>query len=123
MLGKNTKFVSILTYLAEIIKLSMDPAKIFEAFQIQNTFEKPDKQWLTAFLVAEIDMLIHTDFQKLLHILYRLDIDENQLKLRLRGKEDAGRLIAEMILEREKQKAISRDSFKDFPDQANAEKW
>ena len=43
----------------------MDPAKIFEAFQIQNTFEKPDKQWLTAFLVAEIDMLIHTDFQKL----------------------------------------------------------
>ncbi|MCU7692993.1 hypothetical protein ACFSPU_01945 [Haoranjiania flava] len=101
----------------------MDPAKIFEAFQIQNTFENPDEQWLTAFLAAEINMLIHTDFQKLLHILYRLDIDENQLKQRLRDKEDAGRLMAEMILEREKQKAISRDSFKNFSDQANAEKW
>lgn len=123
MLGKNTEFVSILTYLAEIIKLSMDAAKIFEAFQIENTFEKPDEQWLTAFLAAEINMLIQTDFQKLLHILYRLDIDENQLKQRLRDKEDAGRLMAEMILEREKQKAISRDSFKNFPDQANAEKW
>jgi hypothetical protein len=83
----------------------------------------------TAFsekLAAYIHELINNDFQKLIAILYRLDVDEKKLKTLLAEKNatDAGIIIAGAIIERQREKFASRQKFgtsaKDIPDE---EKW
>lgn len=64
-------------------------------------------------LSSYINELILTDFSKLVQILYRLDIPENKLKQLLADNagKDAGKIIAEMIIERQIQKIKSRQQF------------
>ena len=61
-------------------------------------------------LVATINELIDHDFNKLVSILYRMDINENKLRLLLNENkdQDAGLFIANMMIERELQKIRSR---------------
>lgn len=63
-------------------------------------------------LYGHINYLIQKDFQKLLTILYRIDVSEEKLKTMLSGSdEDAGRIIADLIIERQIQKIKSRQQF------------
>ena len=76
-------------------------------------------------LAAYIHLLINNDFEKLISILYRLDVSEKKLKKLLAEKTagDAGILIADAIIERQLQKITSRkkhSSNKDIPEE---EKW
>lgn len=66
-------------------------------------------QKLTAF----INNLIVNDFQKLISILYRVDVDEKKLKRILIENTgmDAGEIIAALIIERELQKIETRKQF------------
>ena len=61
-----------------------------------------------------VNDLIQNDFQKLVSILYMVDVDENKLKRILKEESgtDAGDIIARLILERERQKIESRKKFK-----------
>jgi hypothetical protein len=65
-------------------------------------------------LVIYINSLILNDFSKVVTILYRVDVDENKLKKILKEKAgtDAAEIIADLIIERELQKAESRKKFK-----------
>ena len=77
-------------------------------------------------LAAHIHFLINNDFEKLVSILYRLDVNEKKLKVLLEEKntDDAGLLIADAIIERQLQKIISRKKFSDFnKDIPEEEKW
>jgi hypothetical protein len=69
-------------------------------------------------LSNEINQLIVHDFTALVQILYRLDVNEAKLKMVLseNPKEDAGRLIAALIIERLKKREEVR---KQFPAQEN----
>ena len=69
-------------------------------------------------LSKEINQLIVHDFTALVQILYRLDVSEAKLKMVLseNPKEDAGRLIAALIIERLKKREEVR---KQFPAQEN----
>ncbi|MCA6468288.1 MAG: hypothetical protein IM541_07035 [Chitinophagaceae bacterium] len=69
-------------------------------------------------LSNEINQLIVHDFTALVQILYRLDVSEAKLKMVLseNPKEDAGRLIAALIIERLKKREEVR---KQFPAQEN----
>ncbi|MCA6461094.1 MAG: hypothetical protein IM548_01695 [Chitinophagaceae bacterium] len=69
-------------------------------------------------LSNEINQLIVHDFTALVQILYRLDVSEAKLKMALseNPKEDAGRLIAALIIERLKKREEVR---KQFPAQEN----
>jgi hypothetical protein len=69
---------------------------------------------LTEMLSTRINELISTDFSRLLTLLYRIDIDETQLRRVLRDHpdEDAGLIIARLILSREEEKAATRASFR-----------
>jgi hypothetical protein len=60
-----------------------------------------------------INHLITTDFEKLVQLLYRLDIDELKLKKTLQEHpaDDAGKMISELIIERQLQKIKSRQQF------------
>jgi hypothetical protein len=77
-------------------------------------------------LVLYLNDLIAKDFSKLVHLLYAVDVPEKKLKALLaeNPNEDAGKLIAVLILERQEQKRKSREQFKqaeqDIPED---EKW
>lgn len=64
-------------------------------------------------LAVYINGLIVNDFSKLIFILYRLDISEKKLKQLLNdnAQYDAGAIIADMIIERQKQKIKLRKQF------------
>lgn len=60
-----------------------------------------------------INQLIQTDFQKLVSVLYHIDVSEKKLKILLRenGDSEAGKIIAELIIERQLEKIKSRQQF------------
>lgn len=73
-----------------------------------------------------INELIQHDFQKLAGILYRIDVNEPKLKYLLKENpgEDAGRIIAELIIERQQQKIKSRQQHSKRDENiSDNEKW
>ncbi|MBU3713419.1 MAG: hypothetical protein FGM46_00555 [Ferruginibacter sp.] len=77
-------------------------------------------------LSQQINELILHDFEKVVQMLYRIDVSEQKLKniLKDRPDENAGDLIAALMIERQIQKILSRQSFKPTPsDQDEEEKW
>ncbi|MDZ4072198.1 MAG: hypothetical protein U1C70_10260 [Sediminibacterium sp.] len=64
--------------------------------------------------VAFVNELITQDFNQLLTLLYRLDINEKKLKQTLADHPDqnAGELIAKLIIDRQEEKKKSRETFK-----------
>jgi hypothetical protein len=76
-------------------------------------------------LSAEINHLIQADFHRLIAFLYRLDISEIKLKQTLEENtdNDAGELIANLVVERQLQKLATRKAFKPQDDIPEDEKW
>ena len=77
-------------------------------------------------LAAHIQQLVNNDFSGLVSILYRLDVSELKLKrmLQERAGEDAGYIIADLVIERELQKMERRKKFSaPSSDIDEAEKW
>ena len=64
-------------------------------------------------LADYINQLIKNDFDKLIAYLYRIDVNEEKLKTLLQQKpdEDAGNIIATLIIERQEQKIKLRKQF------------
>lgn len=60
-----------------------------------------------------IECLINNDFNKLVNILYRVDVSEHKVRKTLAVNEDksAGELIAVLILEREAEKIAWRTKY------------
>jgi hypothetical protein len=63
-------------------------------------------------LSRAIEYLIDKDFEKLMHILYRIDVSENKVKLAFGLESDVAEKIALLIIEREEQKVITRAKYK-----------
>jgi len=76
-------------------------------------------------LVSYINNLIDHDFEKLIRILYRLDVSEKKLKETLASSStDAGVLITEMIIERQMQKIKTRLQYsEENKNISDEEKW
>ena len=81
----------------------------------QNVLEIWDKQLLQNddfinALAAYLNNLIINDFEKLIFILYKVDVDETKLKSVLNSgvNRNAGELLARMIIDRQLQKIESR---------------
>ena len=68
-------------------------------------------------LANAINELIKNDFSKLVQLLYRIDVSEAKLKyiLNAHPNEDAGKLIAKVILERLATTKKTRESFNSQP--------
>ena len=67
-------------------------------------------------LVAFIDDLIRNDFNRLLSILYRVDISEEKLKQKLAQSKEStipsAEIIAHLLIEREQEKIVSRAKYR-----------
>ncbi|HLK30218.1 MAG TPA: hypothetical protein VKT28_16675 [Puia sp.] len=77
-------------------------------------------------LEAHINHLINHDFEKLVSLLYRIDVSESKLKNLLNENKNAnaGNLIAELIIERQLQKIRTRaEHKKDDNSFDEEEKW
>ena len=106
--------------------MSQDPAISSAANQLEVVIG--EEQFANAIdrMAAKINELIETDFNRLVSILYRLDINEIKLKQLLKQYEgtDAGSIIAAMMIEREREKIRSRQQFKQRnEDISDEEKW
>lgn len=54
--------------------------------------------------------LIEQDFEKLIQLLYRIDVDESKIKKLLKtSDQEAGAIIARLLIERQQQKRSGRD--------------
>lgn len=79
-----------------------------------------------AQLSTYINMLIKNDFDKLIAYLYRIDVNEQKLKKLLQDhpQEDAGNIIASLIIERQQQKIKTRQQFSQRNNEFDEEeKW
>jgi hypothetical protein len=76
-------------------------------------------------LISRINDLILNDFNKLVQILYQVDVDESNLRklLNQRSSTDAGEIIADLLIEREQKKAASREQQSGDHDVPESEKW
>lgn len=79
------------------------------------------KQQLATYLN---DLLQH-DFQTLVQLLYRVDVSEKKVKALLTEKptEDAGNLLADLLIERQLEKAAARQNFSSPPPGTDEERW
>ncbi len=94
------------------IDLSVTPGTSAEAFRQK--------------LAEYINVLINHDFNKLILILYRLDVSEKKLKQLLATSPgyNAGNLIATMIIERQLEKIKSRSQYRQSDDAIpEEERW
>ncbi len=87
----------------------------------KNTYKETHAQ-----LSDYINNLIKSDFDRLLTYLYRIDVNEQKLKKLLQQfpQEDAGNIIASLIIERQEQKIKTRQLFsRQVNDIDEEEKW
>ena len=78
---------------------------------------------LLEWISKHIEQLIQHDFEALLLLLYRIDVNEQKVRKMLSdtGGQNAARTIASLILERQKQKLKWREHFRKFPTQLETE--
>ncbi len=77
-------------------------------------------------LISTINDLIVTDFEKLVFVLYRIDVNEAKIKSLLATRTDTntGELIADAIIERIQQKKVAKEIFKQQNHvESQEEKW
>ena len=76
-------------------------------------------------LSAYINQLINYDFEHLLSLLYRMDVDEKKMRALLHQQQgsNASDLIARLILERQLEKIKYREQFKPPAIIPEEEKW
>lgn len=93
------------------IDASLTPQTSFDSF----------KQKLSAY----VNELINRDFEKLVNVLYRMDVSELQLKRLLADQiRNAGDIIAELMIERQLQKIATREQFRNRSNSGtDEERW
>jgi hypothetical protein len=91
-----------------------------------NDLQLLSKQDFINQLAYEINQLILINFERLIQLLYRIDVSEVKLKTLLKEnpKEDAGKIIATLIIERQLQKIkYKTSSTETSQDNCDEEKW
>jgi hypothetical protein len=107
----------------------VEERELIQSINTELAIELPETISFSVFrqqLKDEITHLIQHDFQKLVSILYRIDVNERKLKYLLQENvgEDAAFIIADLIIERQLEKIKSRRKFSQRDDTiSDEEKW
>lgn len=95
---------------------------LFEA----NSMEQVPNEETKKRLMDLINELIQKDFNALVQLLYRIDVDEKKIRVYLKENknQDSASVLADLIIDRQQQKIKSRQEFqtKNKKDD-NDEKW
>ena len=93
---------------------SEDLMNLLVSNDFPTVFENYSNQDLESKLAIYINELIDKDFNKLVNLLYRIDISEKKLKIALQNEDktiSSGKTIAKLIIERQLQKLEFRKKF------------
>ena len=83
------------------------------ALEEGNELEKvTSEQELLSALIKVVEYLLDHDFNRLLNILYRIDVDENKVKELFASEEPVANGLAKAILERQKSKLKFRAKYR-----------
>lgn len=76
-------------------------------------------------LIHHINELIRSDFDQLVTLLYRIDVDEKKIRYLLKQEQgsDSAPIIADLILERQLRKIETRKQFPKKEDIPDPDKW
>ena len=76
-------------------------------------------------LTQHINHLIQHDFEKLVALLYRIDVNEKKLKelLQRYSENNSSEIIAQLIIERQLEKIKTRQQLKKGDNISEEEKW
>lgn len=101
--------------MADIQKInSEDLMNLLVSHNFPTVFENYSNQDVENKLSVYINELIDKDFNRLVNLLYRIDISEEKLKLALKNEDkshSSGKTIAKLIIERQLQKLEFRKKF------------
>ena len=87
---------------------------------------QPDLSALRHAVNEAVNYLIQHDFNRLVNILYRVDLDEQKLKFLLQENvgEDASLVITNLIIERQQEKIKTRNGFRKSDENiTDEERW
>jgi len=107
----------------------IDNIELVQEINTTLAIELPEKisfETLHSELANHINQLIKNNFERLVALLYKIDVSEDKLKLNLLDNptKDAGDVIATLIIHRLQQKADFKKQFNKKPSAAdNEEKW
>ncbi len=107
----------------------MNYSGLIQQVNKELTIELPEKislQELQEQLSIHINYLISHQFEQLISLLYRIDISEAKIKSLLQNypDENAGNIIAALIIERQLEKIKTRQQFHQSDDtNSEEEKW
>lgn len=98
------------------------PGKILDAWE---SAPEGQREALRRQLSEGVRQLLTRDFEKLLYVLYRVDVSEKKLKqlLQLYPDADAAVLITDLLIERQLEKIRSRQAFPRNDDIPGDERW
>lgn len=76
-------------------------------------------------LILYINHLLLHDFNKLVQILYRVDVNEQKLKelIKLNQSTDTAIIITELLIQRQEEKVKAREGFEPNNDIPENDKW
>lgn len=77
----------------------------------------------TQELSKYINHLLNTNFEKVISLLYRVDVDEKKIKALLENTTNSSLVIAQAIIERQLQKIKSRQEHRRDNNIGDEEKW
>ena len=96
------------------------------SYELGIIVNEKDHPFNKQILTEKIDHLINNDFQKLVLILYRMDVSETKLKqlLNENAGTNAALIITDLMIERQEQKILSRQQFRKKDENiSDDEKW
>lgn len=94
--------------------------------ELEILIAEKDHSLAKQILAGRINDLVNTDFQKLVSILYRMDVSEIKLKQLLKDNPgtDAALIIADLMMERQAEKIKSREQYNKRDENiSDDEKW
>lgn len=94
-------------------------------FKLNEQVDLVRKNELRQQLVDYINELLLHDFNKLVQLLYRIDVSEKKLKTVLSENQqtDAAVIITDLIIKRQEEKIKAKQSFKSDNNIAEEDKW
>ena len=93
--------------------------------KLDITLDQGDYSSAKQMVIQKINDLIQNDFQRLVSILYTIDVSEKKLKqlLKENTSTDAAVIITELMIERQLQKIRSRQEYKKDENISDVEEW
>jgi hypothetical protein len=98
---------------------------IEQLLNLNSQLDVVQKEEMKDHLIFYINHLLLHDFDKLVQILYRVDVSENKLKevVQKNPGTDAAIIIADLLMQRQEEKIKTKEAFKSSNDIPEEDKW